>query len=206
MGGQPAWQGMAPIETPAVNAVLDRPEPVAEEDGAPVNAVMGSSPRRLPVPSLQLLEGGASAYEAMRGAAGRHVLPPELELIRPATAPAAPVNDASARMVEVLQRQHAPAAGGNSWNGGSDRLSFSDLTLVAVAAATQQVAASSGSASASPATQGGSGKEGVGPAGRSQASSPSPEQEHREIEDLARRVLSEVEWLMDAMRDRVGEP
>jgi hypothetical protein len=212
MSGQPAWQGMTTIETPAVRAALDGAEPLAEDRGAAdgVSGDAGSRPApragRLPAPALQLLEGGASAHETRRGAMGRHFLAPELELVQPTAAPAAPVNDASARMVEVLQRQHAPATGGSSSSGGSDRISLSDLTLVAVAAATQQVAASTSPASTSTSGRSGGGREGGGSAGNSSASAKSPEQEHREIEDLARRVLSEVEWMMDALRDRAGEP
>lgn len=211
MSGQPAWQGMTTIETPVVRAALNGSDPMAEGDGGPDGVYGGALARPSPkagrqaAPSLQLLEGGVSAQEVRRGGTGRHLLPPELELIRPTTVPAAPVNDASARMVEVMQRQSAPVTGGSNRSGGSERLSLSDLTLVAVAAATQQVAASTAPASTTSTTKGGGGRGGVG-AGNSQASAMSPEQEHREIEDLARRVLSEVEWLTDAMRDRIGEP
>lgn len=216
MSGQPAWQGMTTIETPAVRAALTGADSMVDGEGANDGAVAsaGGTPGgpavregRLPAPSLQLLEGGASAHESRGGGAGRHLLPPELELLRPVAAPvpAAPVSDASARMVEVMQRQQAPVTGGSSRSGGSDRLSLSDLTLVAVAAATQQVAASTAPASTSSAPRGGGGRDGGG-SGKSQGSRMSPEQEHQEIEELARRVLGEVEWMMDAMRDRIGEP
>jgi hypothetical protein len=134
-------------------------------------------------PSTEATSGGWSA-------------PPLTTVGAPAPPPvtSTPSSDASARMVEALraQQQHGPT---------DDRVTLADLTLVAVASATQQLAASQphrASAVQTAATSAG------GRRPHEAASKPDPETERREVEELARQVLDEVHSLVEIARERSG--
>jgi hypothetical protein len=116
-------------------------------------------------------------------------------MIEPPVA-AAPTSESTAKMVEALRaHQNAPA---------DDRLTLADLTLVAVASATQQVAASQAPPTVAAASTGGGG--GAGTSRAAGGAEQNLEAEQREIEELARQVLDEVRSLVEISRERSGDP
>ena len=109
----------------------------------------------------------------------------------------APSSDSASRIVEALRSQ--PAA-----SSSDDRVSLADLTLIAIASATQQVAAS-------PA---GGGPSGGGASSAPAAAAPERAAAHgggksgnpvQEIEELARAAFDELQRLMAIARERSGD-
>jgi hypothetical protein len=109
---------------------------------------------------------------------------------------AVPAGDAAARIVEAV-RSHAPRP------AAEERLSAADLTLIATASATQQVAAAEGDAAP------GGGR--LTPRAGEQPSAPpgglpDDEQGSPDVEELARDVYDRLERLYQIARERSGEP
>jgi hypothetical protein len=144
-------------------------------------------------PFLRLVENGLTGAD---GGARGGATPRFFEQPQPMVA-GAPSSDSASRMVEALRTQPATAT-------SDDRVSLADLTLIAIASATQQVAASpagggpSGgggaaapAASAEPASGGGGSKKSGNPA--------------QEVEELARAAFDELQRLFAMARERSGE-
>ena len=104
----------------------------AREGASAGGGVVGPAARALELarPFLKLVEGGVSGDGGQRASAA----PRFFEQPQPVVA-GAPSSDSASRIVEALRSQ--PAAGSSD-----DRVSLADLTLIAIASATQQVAAS----------------------------------------------------------------
>ena len=108
----------------------------------------------------------------------------------------APAGDSASRIVEALRSQ--PAA------SSDDRVSLADLTLIAIASATQQVAASptgggpSGASAAEPAP-------GAAPEAASGHGGGKSGNSAQEIEELARAAFDELQRLIAMARERSGE-
>ena len=97
-------------------------------------------------------------------------------------------------MVEALRTQ-------NRGSGGDDRVTLGDLTLVAVASATQQLAASPHGGSGAPPSGGGA----SAVHGQKDQSDKSPEAERAEIDALARAVIDEIRQMTAQAHERSGE-
>jgi hypothetical protein len=142
-------------------------------------------------PFLKLVEGSI-ASDVPRSSAPRF-----WELPQPLVT-AVPSNDSASRMVEAVRSQPATPS--------DDRVSLADLTLIAIASATRQVAAS-------PAGGGPSGSGGVSSPAAAPAATPigaghggggrsgSPQQE---IEEIARAAFAELQRLIEVARERSG--
>jgi hypothetical protein len=110
----------------------------------------------------------------------------------------APSNDSATRIVEALRSQPASSP-------SDDRVTLADLTLIAIASATQQVAASpagGGPSAGAPAGGGPSGGGGGGAPAGGGAKSGNPAQE---IEELARAAFDELQRLITVARERSGD-
>ena len=120
-----------------------------------------------------------------------------MALVQPPVVPAMPANDSSARIVQALNRQIETRA-------SAEQVTLADLTLVATASARHQVAASpaAGSGVRSGRRGGGSGGRLSHPGANQQKMT--PEQEQREVDEMARRVLVEIDNLRASFSDRLG--
>jgi hypothetical protein len=173
----------------AMPLMTSGPAPRDPSTNAAVPAGPAARALELARPFLRLVEGGF-AGEATRSAAPRFFEQPQ-----PVVA-GAPASDSASKIVEALRQQPATAA-------GDDRVSLADLTLIAIASATQQVAASAtgggpsagGSSSSSPpAAAAPAGAHGGGGSGNPV----------EEIEELARAAFVELQRLMEIARERSG--
>jgi hypothetical protein len=162
----------------------------ATRDGAAPTEAAGPAGRALELarPFLRLVEGSIAS------AATRPATPRFFEQPQPLVA-GAPSSDSASRILEALR--HQPATGASD-----DRVSLADLTLIAIASATQQVAASAagggpsgGGAAAAPATEAGPGGGHAGGSGN----------RAQEIEELARAAFDELQRLMYIARERSGD-
>ncbi|MGZ3428112.1 MAG: hypothetical protein ACXVCV_15760, partial [Polyangia bacterium] len=179
---------------PAAAMPLMTASPTARDGAAATGAPAGPAARALELarPFLRLVESGIGSDGGQRAAGPRFFEQPQ-----PLVA-GAPSSDSASRIVEALRSQ--PSA-----SSGDDRVSLADLTLIAIASATQQVAASpagggpsaGGAAAAAPsaAPEGGGGHGGG-------AKSGNPAQE---IEELARAAFDELQRLMAIARERSGD-
>jgi hypothetical protein len=123
---------------------------------------------------------------------------PPLALVQttPPPVPAAPSSDATAKIVEAMRAQQ------ESPTGSDERVTLSDLTLIATASANQQLAAASDAITPSSNNSSSRGSKGKS----SGETKKNPEAERREIEEIARHVLDEVERLSEIARERSGDP
>jgi hypothetical protein len=193
--GLPAWEGLppvAPIDAEvATGAEGDEIGPAGARPSMPVVAARRGRDARTHAPALRLLSGGADEGEKRWASA------PALTQVATGSVAPAPVasGEPAAKLVEALRahQQHAPS---------DDRVTLADLTLVAVASASQQLAASTPERAASVAQTVSSAVSAI----RSHLPGKSPELEQREIEELARQVLDEVYTLMKIARERSGDP
>jgi hypothetical protein len=162
-------------------------------DGA-ARAAGGPTARALELarPFLRLVEGGIAGDTGAQRASGAQRF---FEQPQPVVA-GAPSSDSASRIVEALRSQ--PAA-----TSSDDRVSLADLTLIAIASATQQVAAS---------PQGG-GPSSSSAAAAAPAAAPAAEAGHggksgnpaQEIEELARAAFDELQRLFAMARERSGD-
>jgi hypothetical protein len=143
-------------------------------------------------PFLRLVDPAIGGDPAARAAAPRFYEQPQPMVS------GAPSSDSASRLVEALRSQ--PAATASS----DDRVSLADLTLIAIASATQKVAAS---------VQGG------GPSGGATAAAPGaagadtssahgagePADPTQDIEELARAAFDELKRLITMARERSGQ-
>ncbi|HEX6835366.1 MAG TPA: hypothetical protein VF334_02280, partial [Polyangia bacterium] len=143
-------------------------------------------------PFMKLIEGGIAGDAGSRSSAA----PRFYEQPQPVVA-GAPSSDSASRIVEALRSQPATPS-------SDDRVSLADLTLIAIASATQQVAAS-------PA---GGGPSGAGATAAAPAAAPAADAAHgggksgnpaQEIEELARAAFDELQRLFAMARERSGE-
>jgi len=164
-------------------------------NGATPSGATGPSARALELarPFLQMVQGGLSGGE---NAARASSAPRFYDQPQPVVA-GAPSSDATARLVEALRSQPAGSS-------SDDRVSLADLTLIAIASATQQVAASSvgGGPSSSSAAEPSSSSSPGGGGGGGGGKSADPEQE---IEDLARAAFEALKRLEAVERERSGD-
>jgi hypothetical protein len=142
-------------------------------------------------PFLKLLEGSATSDDKRAPSRAPRFYEQEQPLV------AAQAADPAANSIVAAMRAQ-PAA-----TSGDDRVTLSDLTLISMASATQQVAASptgSGppSAAASPASGGGDGGGAAGQGG----GTGNPVQE---IDELARAAFHELQKLITLERERSGD-
>lgn len=210
-GVPPGEMPLPALHEPSVDAVSSPagPRPPLVGGGAPARSApssarppaagIGGFPAEA-VPFLRLVAGGIveraapGSERAVAPAGGGGWSPPALTTVQPPVA-AAPASEATARMVEALRaQQHATV---------DDRVTLADLTLVAVASATQQLAASPIGGGAPVANAPATNRPSTSPHA---AAEPSPEAERREIEELARQVLDEVHSLVEIARERSGGP
>jgi hypothetical protein len=154
-------------------------------------ATAGPAARALELarPFLRMIEGGIASD------GGRSSGPRFFEQPQPLVS-AVPSSDSASRIVEAVRSQ--PAA-----TPSDDRVTLADLTLIAMASATQQVAASpagggpgSGTSTtaapaAAPSESGGGGGKSGNPA--------------QEIEELARAAFAELQRLVEIARERSGD-
>jgi hypothetical protein len=207
--GVPAWGGMTPVELPAVQAALaDSSSPVVAgtRRSAAGRPLVGPSPRPEVSAAAQLLgEEGAPLLRLVTAAAGGSPIssranPPDWvpQLVQPPPpVPSAPSSESSARMLEALRSQVQSSA-------TDDRVTLADLTLVAAASSSRQMAASAApAAGSSTPTQG---QQSTAGGHGAKAEKKSPEAERREIEEIARHVLDEVERMCEIARERNGDP
>ncbi len=194
-GGEAAARGSAPGISnvrPAAAMPLMTAGPVAREGGPAMGGLAGPAARALELarPFLRLVEGGIGGDAGQRSAAPRFFEQPQ-PLVS-----GAPAGDSASRIVEALRSQ--PAA------SGDDRVSLADLTLIAIASATQQVAASptgggpSGASAAEPAP-------GAAPEAASGHGGGKSGNSAQEIEELARAAFDELQRLIAMARERSGE-
>ena len=123
---------------------------------------------------------------------------PQLALVQtaPPPVPAAPASESTARIVDALRAQQ------DSSTVADERVTLSDLTMISTASAQQKLAASSG-----PTTPSSTNNASRGSKGKSSGDTKkNPEAERREIEEIARHVLDEVERLSEIARERSGDP
>ena len=169
--------------------------PAGREGAATTGALVGPAARALDLarPFLRLVEGGLAGDG---GAARSSAAPRFFEQAQPLVA-GAPSSDSASRIVEALRSQPAGAS-------SDDRVSLADLTLIAIASATQQVAASptgggptsAGAPAAAPA------EAPAAASGHGGGKSGNPAQE---IEELARAAFDELQRLFAIARERSGE-
>ncbi len=226
--GQPAWGAMPPVVTPSVQEAFGEAPTsagggrggtartatgrtlVGLPGGNPVRATAAQAARSEAAEAASVLLGApidapllrlVSASAGGTPSGGTPNIPSwaeQMHLVQPApVVPAAPASESTAKIVEALRSQQQQSG------ANDDRVTLADLTLVAVASSTGKLAASSAPASTgahasqSPAAAGGKG----GPSEKK-----SPEAERREIEELARHVLDEVERMCEIARERSGDP
>lgn len=223
--GQPAWGGMLPIGTPAVHEAFgDYPadRPLVASRGAtgahstasgslarPMTAPRSSRPElsaatamlggQLSAPLMHLVSASttsSSAGTASAGGASAARVPPQFSLVEGARVGSAPSSESSARMIDALrsQQQNAPS---------DDRVTLADLTLVATASSTSQMAASAAGGHSSHSHHathghGGESKHGGG-------EKKSPEAERLEIEIMAQHLVDEVRRRAEVSRERTGD-
>ena len=186
---RPGGLGVSNVRPLAAMPFMTAPGGVMATGGA-----AGPAARALDLarPFLRLVDNGLGSDGGQRTGAPRFYEQPQ-PLVS-----GAPSSDSASRLVEALRSQ--PAA-----SSGDDRVSLADLTLIAIASATQQVAASaagggpSGAAAAAPATAAAPESAAGGPAG---GRSGNPAQE---IEELARAAFDELQRLMAMARERSGD-
>ncbi|MSP60393.1 MAG: hypothetical protein EXR72_08635 [Myxococcales bacterium] len=149
---------------------------------------------------LQLVtaSSGGSAAAASGSGSSSSSRAPQLSLVQPSSGPAvssAPASESSARILDALrsQQQNAPS---------DDRVTLADLTLVAAASSTHQLAASDHVAQSAPHNASHSS---AGSAKASGGEKESPEAERRKIESMARDVLEEVYRMSEVGRERSGD-
>jgi S-DNA-T family DNA segregation ATPase FtsK/SpoIIIE len=225
--GQPAWGGMGPVVTPSVQEAFGELHVVA--GGAPAGrstassrgtAAAASTPSATggyraevaaasaflssaadaPLLHLVAASAGGSAAGPRNGGSNISQMAQQFPLVQPPPPVAsAPSSDSSAKILEAMrsQQQHAP---------GDDRITLADLTLVAAASRSGQLAASAGEAASGGGGAGAASPQGAGGKGGAAAEKKSPEAERREIEELARHVLDEVERMIEIARERSGDP
>jgi hypothetical protein len=180
---------------PAAAMSLVTASPTGRDGAAATGATAGPAARALELarPFLRLVETGIGSDGGQRSPAPRFFEQPQ-----PVVA-GAPSSDSASRIVEALRSQPPASA-------GDDRVSLADLTLIAIASATQQVAASAvgggpsggGAAAAAPAASSGGGGGNGGGGGKSG----NPAQE---IEELARAAFDELQRLIAIARERSGD-
>ena len=142
-------------------------------------------------------DGRSSSASAVAAAAA-----PFLQLVSPTPSVAGkPTTDASASIVAAASRAGLNASTNGS--GGSG-ISLSDLTLITTASATRQIAAASRAQQPRQRHRMVDGPKKT-PGKGVQSVKMTPEQEQREIDELARRVLSEVDVLLAMARERTGD-
>jgi hypothetical protein len=185
--GEPARAHVAGVSNvrPATAMPLMTGSPRARDGAA------GPAARALELarPFLRLVEAGVAGDGGQRASA----TPRFFEQPQPMVA-GAPSSDSASRIVEALRSQ--PAA------SSDDRVSLADLTLIAIASATQQVAASpagggptaAGAPAAAPASA-------SAPSASGSAASANPAQD---IEELARAAFDELQRLILMARERSG--
>jgi hypothetical protein len=145
-------------------------------------------------PFLRLVETGLTGSENGPRAASA---PRFFEQPQPLVA-GAPASDSASRIVEALR---TPAATATS----DDRVSLADLTLIAIASATQQIAASpagGGPSSSSSSDAPASSSSSSATSGHGAGKSGNPAQE---IEELARAAFDELQRLYALARERSGD-
>ena len=162
----------------------------------------GESPRSSQIaPLLDHLvtaAGGVAQASSSGGssASSRSWTPSVLQSGEPATIGATPSGEASTRIVEAMRASQSGTS--------DDRVSLADLTLVAVASATQQLAASS-TASHGPSHHDEGHSHGA-PSHGGHGSKKSAEAEQREIDEIAHQVLDEVHRMLEIAGERSGSP
>jgi hypothetical protein len=183
--GVPLWEAMRPsLVTLAGGAPAQREEGEAA-GGEPSRT---ESALELARPFLQLVQGGLAPTD--KSSEGVRFY----EQAQPVVA-AAPSSEAATKMVEAVR--YAPVS-----SPADDRITLSDLTLISVASATNQIAASPTGASPTAPSSGGGGHEGGAHGGGGKAGGPgSPP-----IEELARRVYDELQRVIEIQRERSGDP
>ena len=162
--------------------------PTAPGQGA---AATGPSARALELarPFLRLIEGSAASDAA------RPSTPRFFEQPKPLVS-AVPSSDSASRIVEAMRHQPATTR-------SDDRVSLSDLTLIAMASATQQVAASAAGGGPSASAPAAAAAPTNAPASHGDGGgSGNPAQE---IEELARATFEELQRLMEIARERSGD-
>jgi hypothetical protein len=175
---------------PASAMPLMTSSPAARDGAAGAAGPVGPAARALELarPFLRLVEGSVASDGPQRASAA----PRFFEAPQPVVA-GAPSSDSASRIVEALRSQPAATS--------DDRVSLADLTLIAIASATQQVAASpagggpSGAATAAPSSSSSSAPSGHGGA------SGNPVQD---IEQLARETFDELLRQMAIAAERSG--
>lgn len=186
---------VAPVEAPRAAARTRAPSlPLMTATAAATGAPNGPAARALELarPFLKLIEGGAPAEAGARASSSPRFWEQPQPLVS-----AVPASDSASRIVEAVR--NPPAA-----TSSDDRVSLADLTLIAIASATQQVAASpagggpgsGASAAAAPAAAPDAGHGGGGHGGKG-----NPQQE---IEELARAAFAELQRLIEIARERSG--
>ncbi len=226
--GQPAWEGMAPVASPLVQqAFVDQSDgagagssvgtareflattvgaegsrsassmartvpPASRPDVRAARAMLGD-PGAAPLLQLVTASAGGSAASPARSASASSHNAPALSLLRPAVAPS---SESSAKMLDALrvQQQHAPS---------DDRVTLADLTLVATASSTSQLAASHGEQNSSQAHHASRGQAGGQQGGHGQQRN--PEAERLEIEIMAQHLVDELRRRMEIERERAGD-
>ncbi len=187
--GEPARSGVSNVRAPQAMPLSG----VATRDGAAATGgTVGPAARALELarPFLRLVENGLTGAEGGSRAAAA---PRFFDQPQPVVA-GAPSSDSASRMVEALRTQPAAAT-------SDDRVSLADLTLIAIASATQQVAAS-------PAGGGPSGGGAAAPAASSEPASGGSKKSGnpaQEVEELARAAFDELQRLFAMARERSGD-
>ena len=215
--GFPAWGGIAPIGTRAVHeafgvfpastggataagptasrGILARPmvSPRAlRPEIAAAAAMLGGG---VGTPLLQLVTGSATGASGGSSSGTSSRVPPQFSLVEPPRVASAPSSESSAKIIDALrsQQQNAPS---------DDRVTLADLTLVATASSTSQLAASpaGGSSHSHHAShaQGGGHHHGG-------SDSKSPEAERLEIEVMAQHLVDEIRRRAEVTRERTGD-
>ncbi|HEY2746697.1 MAG TPA: hypothetical protein VGL86_18840, partial [Polyangia bacterium] len=180
---------------PAAAMPLMTAGPTARDGAA--RAAGGPTARALELarPFLRLVEGGIAGDTGAQRASGAQRF---FEQPQPVVA-GAPSSDSASRIVEALRSQ--PSA-----SSSDDRVSLADLTLIAIASATQQVAASpagggpSGGAAAAAAPAAASSASASAAGGGKKSGNPA-----QEIEELARAAFEELQRLFAMARERSGD-
>jgi hypothetical protein len=179
--GAPLWGAMRPLVSPAAPA----PAEASGESASTARALAFAQP------FLNLVQGGLSPVESSGGA--RFV-----EQAQPLVVPAAPASDAASKIVEAVRTAptHTP---------NDDRISLADLTLIATASATQQIAASPAGGGPAPSAPSGGGGGGHGGGGGGHGKGDKKGGGAHEIEELAQKIYDELQKHWEIQRERSGE-
>lgn len=205
--GQPAWGAMEPIAVPSVREAfgetVKRPSLslVSPSLSPTSSAATAARVGELTLPQLSVTSSTLRTLiqgqpVSSPGASERWVPPAQMALVQPPPVAAAPTSEATTKILDALRSQRTQERAPSD-----DRITLADLTLVAAASSTQQLAAAAQPAGESVGKSAAESSKAIVGAAKEEKS---PEQEQREIEHLARRVVNELSTLLEISRERSG--